>query len=102
MDNMTTKELYLKRQKEYQDALIEWRVYAVKLEESRKAVKAVLSDLLSALDSVQDRELASSIRKVVEPVDVDLLTIQQIEELMLFLHTSYQELDRKARDILNG
>lgn len=102
MDNMTTKELYLKRQKEYQDALIEQRVYAVKLEESRKAVKAVLSDLLSALDSVQDLELASSIRKVVEPVDVDLLTIQQIEELMLFLHTSYQELDRKARDILNG
>lgn len=102
MDNMTTKELYLKRQKEYQDALIEQRVYAVKLEESRKAVKAVLSDLLSALDSVQDLELASSIRKVVEPVDVDLLTIQQIEELMLFLHTSYQELDRKAREILNG
>lgn len=102
MDNMTTKELYLKRQKEYQDALIEQRVYAVKLEESHKAVKAVLSDLLSALDSVQDLELASSIRKVVEPVDVDLLTIQQIEELMLFLHTSYQELDRKAREILNG
>lgn len=102
MDNITTKELYLKRQKEYQDALIEQRVYAVKLEESRKAVKAVLDDLLTALDSVQDQEMAISIRSAVETVDVDSITVSQIEELMLFLHTSYQELDRKAREILNG
>lgn len=101
-DNLTTRELYAKKQKEYQDAQVEQRVYANKLAEATKAFEESLASVKDAISGLPDEEFAARFSTFLAGLDMTDLDVNRLEGYIITLQSFYDELDKKAREALNG